>query len=111
MLDHGTQAIISQLQRHGTLLQTSPYMHRYPYDWRTKKPIIMRATKQWFADLTPIRTKALAALDHVQVQCVLGWVACACNYMYINVRAIISDMYGICRLSVRVLTICSAMLY
>jgi len=24
-----------------------PYGHKYPYDWRTKKPVIFRATEQW----------------------------------------------------------------
>jgi isoleucyl-tRNA synthetase len=32
-----------------SLLLSEKYAHRYPYDWRTKKPVIQRATSQWFA--------------------------------------------------------------
>ncbi|KNC81136.1 isoleucyl-tRNA synthetase, variant, partial [Sphaeroforma arctica JP610] len=44
----GTDDIISKLSNDGLLLSHVPYKHRYPYDWRTKKPVIQRATKQWF---------------------------------------------------------------
>ena len=30
------------------LLHQSKFVHSYPYCWRTKKPLIYRATKQWF---------------------------------------------------------------
>jgi hypothetical protein len=39
------------VQRSGALLHRETYLHRYPYDWRTKKPVILRATKQWFASV------------------------------------------------------------
>jgi isoleucyl-tRNA synthetase len=35
----------------GALLKGEPYVHKYPYDWRTKKPTIFRATEQWFASV------------------------------------------------------------
>lgn len=35
--------------------------HKYPCDWRTKKPVIVRATQQWFADVETIKSKALMA--------------------------------------------------
>jgi isoleucyl-tRNA synthetase len=38
------------------------YTHKYPYDWRTKKPVIMRATAQWFADVAGIKEPALRAV-------------------------------------------------
>jgi isoleucyl-tRNA synthetase len=41
------------------------YSHRYPYDWRTKKPVISRATKQWFANVEALHEGAIAALDDV----------------------------------------------
>jgi isoleucyl-tRNA synthetase len=47
------------------VVHTEDYKHRYPYDWRTKKPVIIRATEQWFADVGSIRENALKALDSV----------------------------------------------
>ena len=40
---------------------------RYPFDWRTKKPVMLRATKQWFADLSDVAPHAQAALEDVQM--------------------------------------------
>lgn len=42
------------------------YKHKYPYDWRTKKPIIIRATAQWFADVDLIKEPAVASLQDVR---------------------------------------------
>ncbi|KAI9905816.1 hypothetical protein PsorP6_013516 [Peronosclerospora sorghi] len=42
-------AVIDLLKYSGNFLSISDYRHRYPYDWRTKKPVILRATAQWFA--------------------------------------------------------------
>jgi ABC-type transport system substrate-binding protein len=37
------------LEQAGALLKLSFIKHSYPHDWRTKKPVIFRATPQWFA--------------------------------------------------------------
>src|SRR5699024_8864888 len=42
------------------------YEHSYPFDWRTKKPIIFRATPQWFASVDKIRDDILNAIDSVK---------------------------------------------
>lgn len=42
----GNDAIIEALSEAGTLLKREQYPHKYPYDWRTKKPTIFRATDQ-----------------------------------------------------------------
>ena len=47
------------------MLKEIPYEHRYPYDWRTKKPTIFRATEQWFASVEGFRDKALSAIEDV----------------------------------------------
>ncbi|KAJ1462912.1 tRNA synthetases class I-domain-containing protein [Pelagophyceae sp. CCMP2097] len=49
-----------------SLLLSEKYAHRYPYDWRTKKPVIQRATSQWFASVSGFRDEALKAIDEVQ---------------------------------------------
>ncbi len=42
----GNDAIIEALTKVGALLKQEQYTHKYPYDWRTKKPTIFRATDQ-----------------------------------------------------------------
>ena len=65
VLEDANPAIISALKDRGSLLAAVPYPHRYPYDWRTKKPTIFRATEQWFASLDGFREAALAAIRQV----------------------------------------------
>ncbi|KAJ1637572.1 hypothetical protein T492DRAFT_834330 [Pavlovales sp. CCMP2436] len=50
----------------GALLAEEAYPHKYPYDWRSKKPTIFRATEQWFASVDGFRDAALAAIDAVE---------------------------------------------
>lgn len=68
-MEDGNKAVIDRLTSLGTLLANVPYTHRYPFDWRTKKPIMLRATKQWFINLSRLKDDALAALADVTV----GW--------------------------------------
>jgi isoleucyl-tRNA synthetase len=62
----GNATVIATLQRVGSLLAVQDYKHKYPYDWRTKQPVLVRATAQWFADLNNIKHHALKALDDVE---------------------------------------------
>ncbi|MDJ0534443.1 MAG: isoleucine--tRNA ligase [Xenococcaceae cyanobacterium MO_207.B15] len=61
----GNQAIMDALQETGSLLKHEEYAHKYPYDWRTKKPTIFRATEQWFASVEGFRDTALEAIKSV----------------------------------------------
>ncbi|KAJ1971497.1 isoleucine-tRNA ligase [Dimargaris xerosporica] len=67
VLTEGNQAIVDMLRRNDALLQEAPYVHSYPYDWRTKQPVIQRATPQWFANLQNIQDTAIAALKSVDM--------------------------------------------
>jgi isoleucyl-tRNA synthetase len=40
--------------------------HKYPYDWRTDKPTIFRATEQWFASVDGFRDAAIEAIKQVK---------------------------------------------
>ena len=40
------------------LLKEEKLVHSYTYDWRTKKPVVIRASKQWFVNITDIKTTA-----------------------------------------------------
>jgi isoleucyl-tRNA synthetase len=66
VLKDANPAIIAAMQEAGCLIKEEPYQHKYPYDWRTKKPVIFRATEQWFASVAGFRDVALAAIDTVQ---------------------------------------------
>ena len=65
VLKDANAAILAALRDTGTLLAEQSYAHRYPYDWRTKKPTIFRATEQWFASVEGFREQALSAIDAV----------------------------------------------
>ncbi len=62
------QSVIDKLIEVEALLQTSKISHSYPHCWRCKKPIIFRATEQWFISMkaNDLRKKALEAIDQVQ---------------------------------------------
>lgn len=45
------------------ILYTEVYKHSYPYDWRTKLPVIVRASKQWFLDTTAIKSQSIVSLQ------------------------------------------------
>ena len=66
VLKDANNEIIKSLQESGSLLKELPYEHKYPYDWRTKKPTIFRATEQWFASVEGFRLNALKAIDSVE---------------------------------------------
>jgi len=59
--------IIAKLQENGALVTQSIMDHSYPHCWRCKKPVIFRATPQWFIsmDKTGLRKKALEEIDRV----------------------------------------------
>jgi isoleucyl-tRNA synthetase len=66
VLGEGNTAVIEALQEARSLLKEEPYQHKYPYDWRTKKPTIFRATEQWFASVAGFRDQALKSIAEVQ---------------------------------------------
>ena len=66
VLGDGNQAVIDALKEAGSLLKEEAYQHKYPYDWRTKKPTIFRATEQWFASVEGFREEALRAIASVK---------------------------------------------
>jgi isoleucyl-tRNA synthetase len=43
--------IVEHLQNIGALLFSEQYQHRYPHGWRSHKPLIFRATPQWFISM------------------------------------------------------------
>ena len=66
VLNAGNKAVLDHLSASNAVLTIHKYAHNYPYDWRSKKPIIVRATEQWFADVEEIREAALEAMSTVE---------------------------------------------
>lgn len=66
VLAEGNTAMVEALEEAGALLKAEDYGHKYPYDWRTKKPTIFRATDQWFASVEGFRDEALDAIESVR---------------------------------------------
>jgi isoleucyl-tRNA synthetase len=58
--------IIDLLKDNKSLLAQEAYVHSYPHDWRTGKPLIYRATDQWFCSIEPIRDRLLQAIEEVK---------------------------------------------
>ncbi len=60
--------IIAKLEEDGFLLFTESIKHSYPHCWRCKKPILFRATPQWFISLEKedLRSKAIAQIKNTQ---------------------------------------------
>ena len=59
--------IVARLGETGALIKEETIEHSYPHCWRCKKPVIFRATPQWFIpmDNTGLRKKALEEIDRV----------------------------------------------
>jgi isoleucyl-tRNA synthetase len=70
--------IIDWLRERGTLIAAGKILHSYPHCWRCKRPVIFRATEQWFVSMDraaegvrPLRDAAMEAIG--QVEWIPGW--------------------------------------
>lgn len=57
--------IIDRLKNTNSLIQYKKITHSVANDWRTKKPVIYRATDQWFVNLSKIKSNLLDSLNKV----------------------------------------------
>ncbi len=65
-IKQGNDAIIAALIDAGALVKKSKLVHSYPYCWRSKTPLLYRATEQWFASVDGFRQKALDEIKRVE---------------------------------------------
>lgn len=63
-VEKANKIIGEKLEELGCLLHLEFITHSYPHDWRTKKPVIFRATAQWFCSIDKIRDKLLSEIDN-----------------------------------------------
>ena len=59
------EAILNDMRESGALLASETIVHPYPHCWRCKKPIIYRATEQWFASVSAMTEDAVRACDDI----------------------------------------------
>ena len=62
--EDANKAVVQKLDELGVLLKLKFITHSYPHDWRTKKPVIFRATTQWFCSIEPIKEQILNEIEH-----------------------------------------------
>ncbi|XP_072503903.1 isoleucine--tRNA ligase, mitochondrial isoform X1 [Notamacropus eugenii] len=66
VLEEGSDAVIKMLKSTKNLLKEEKLTHSYPYDWRTKKPVIIRPSMQWFVKIENMTSTAKDSLRKVK---------------------------------------------
>lgn len=64
--DEANRAIAAKLTEVGAMLATEKIVHQYPHCWRCHKPIIYRATEQWFCSVNGFKDEAIKAIENVK---------------------------------------------
>lgn len=64
--EEANDIVIEELKENGSLLKEVDIVHSYPHDWRTHKPVIFRATPQWFCSIEPIRQDLLDQVSKIK---------------------------------------------
>ncbi|KAI6659085.1 Isoleucine--tRNA ligase, mitochondrial [Oopsacas minuta] len=67
VLKQGNSEVLSLLESNQKLFKSHEYTHRVPHDWRTGGPVILRATPQWFANVSGLVEQAKKALKTVKM--------------------------------------------
>lgn len=60
------KVIAKDLEECGALFALEKIVHQYPHCWRCKKPVLFRATEQWFCSVKNFKDNAIKAIDDVQ---------------------------------------------
>ncbi|MEY8418190.1 isoleucine--tRNA ligase [Oscillospiraceae bacterium 44-5] len=69
--EESNPVILADMKESGALFASEDIVHSYPHCWRCKKPIIFRATPQWFCSVESFKDAAVAACE--DVRWVPGW--------------------------------------
>ena len=64
--EEANEKVIELLLSEKAILKEIDIEHSYPHDWRTKKPVIFRATPQWFCSIEPIRERLLEQIKKIK---------------------------------------------
>lgn len=64
--DEANKEITKYLEQNGYLFAINKIVHQYPHCWRCKKPVLFRATEQWFCSIDDFKDKAIEAIKGVE---------------------------------------------
>ncbi len=64
--DEANKAIAIHMDKTGALLAMKKIVHQYPHCWRCKKPVLFRATDQWFCSVDSFKEEAVKAIKEVK---------------------------------------------
>ncbi len=64
-IENCNKSVVVDLDSLGHLLKMQWITHSYPHDWRTKKPVIFRATAQWFASIESIKDRMIEEINNI----------------------------------------------
>lgn len=65
VLEQGNPLVLQHIAE--DVVHASKLEHSYPIDWRTKQPVIIRASEQWFINTDKLKAPAAAALEQVEI--------------------------------------------
>ena len=65
-VEESNPIILADMKESGMLFASEDIVHSYPHCWRCKKPIIFRATPQWFCSVDSFKEEAIAACENVR---------------------------------------------
>ncbi len=69
--EEANKAIFEHLESTGALFASEDMIHQYPHCWRCKKPVIFRATEQWFCSIDAFKEDAIKEIKNVKW--IPGW--------------------------------------
>lgn len=61
MLEHGNALVLQHLA--ADVIAVDRIVHSYPIDWRTKQPVLIRASDQWFINTEKIKAAAIESVS------------------------------------------------
>ena len=64
--EESNAVILEDMRQSGALFASEEIVHSYPHHDRCKKPVIFRATPQWFCSVESFKDKAIEAIQNVQ---------------------------------------------
>lgn len=67
VLGDGNKSVIEYVCNNNDIIMLKDYRHSYPIDWRTKSPVIILASEQWFINTDMIKSKAIEELEKVSI--------------------------------------------
>lgn len=65
VIEHGNDLVLQHIA--SDIIHSGTICHSYPIDWRTKKPVIINATWQWFINVEVLKDKAIAEVEKVNL--------------------------------------------